>query len=125
MNYRLRKFIRKIFASKEMRGYNAMCKRQVRELIKLSIETRPFDYSWFHEMVILQIRHMLEYYTAGNNVFQAEETLTPLKDSLKKILDLQKELDDGFDERLYPSKEAETYKQIYGIIGDNILTWWD
>lgn len=132
----LRKLWKKLFPSKEMRAYNKMYRRHRKELVKHAKQTREWDYGWLYDSVIMQIRHMYEYYTAGNNVYQSDESLTSLIDSLKYVLDLNEKLDhvwdsavasgdykQDFEER--SKMEVELYRGIFWHIADNIMTWWD
>jgi hypothetical protein len=144
--------MKKLFPSKELREFRKMHRRHRRELIKLAKETYEFDWGWLHDSVMMQIRHMYEYYSAGNNVWQTEETSIGIVESLKHVLDLQDELDHLFDTDVegvdadhtkkgittvhYTDKglqtlqerynrEAELYKEIYSYIGEHIQDWWD
>ena len=116
--------------SKEIRKYCKMHRKHRKELIKLAKETREWDFGWLHDMVIMQIKHMYEYYSAGNLVYQSEESLNKVLESLKHILDLQNELDTLWDncneknEDLF-RRENELYAEIYTYIGQNIQWWWD
>ena len=119
--------------SKEIREYRKMHRKHRKELIKLTKETREWDFGWLHYMVIMQIRHMYEYYSAGNNVYQSEETLNKVLESLKHTLDLQDELDTLWDKERddltnyedLNKRESELYAEIYTYIGQNIQWWWD
>ena len=119
-----------IFKSKETRKYCKMHRKHRKELIKLAKETREWDFGWLHNMVIMRIKHMYEYYSAGNLVYQSEESLNKVLESLKHTLDLQDELDalwddcDEKDEDLF-KRESELYAEIYTYIGQNIQWWWD
>ena len=148
----MKKLFRRLFPSKELREFRKMHRRHRRELVKLAKETYEFDYGWLHDSVIMQIRHMYEYYSAGNNVWQTDETNTEIIESLKHVLDLQNELDHLFDAEIdgidadhtkkgittvhYTDKglqtlqerynrETELYKEIYSYIGEHIQYWWD
>ena len=132
----MKKLFRKLFSSKEMRAYRKMHRRHRKELVKLAKETKPYDYGWLHESTIMQIRHMYEYYTARNNVWQSDESLLSLIDSLKYVLDLNDELDHLWDNPVVikddkqdlierSKKEMNLYQEIYWHIGSNIMTWWD
>ena len=133
---------------KEMRAYNKMYRRHRKELVKHAKETREWDYGWLHESVIMQIRHMYEYYTARNNVWQSDESLDLLKASLKRALDLNEELDHLWDNHEHKyiknddgsitstdegiesynqkaAREFELYEEIYSHIGEYIMAWWD
>lgn len=144
----LRKFWKKLFPSKEMRAYNKMYRRHRKELVKHAKETREWDYGWLYESTIMQIRHMYEYYTARNNVHQSDESLLPLIDSLKRVLDLNDKLDHLWDDHIRghvinedgslsatdnsiqsfidkSKEETELYQKIFDYIGSNLQTWWD
>ena len=122
-----------IFKSKETRKYCKMHRKHRKELIKLAKETREWDFSWLHDMAIMQIKHMYEYYSAGNHVYQSEETLNKVLESLKHTLDLQDELDTLWDKEHddltnyedLNKRESELYAEIYTYIGQNIQWWWD
>ena len=91
---------------------------------------------------------MYEYYTARNNVWQSDESLLPLIDSLKYVLDLDDELEHLWDDHVHghianedgsisateesvknfvnkSKREQELYAEIYNHIANNIMTWWD
>ena len=133
---------------KEMRAYRKMYRRHRKELVKHAKETREWDYGWLYDSTIMQIRHMYEYYSEGNNIFQSEESLNTILEQLKHVLDLNEELyhlwdnyeshlikhDDGSvsvsDEgtRAYSAirdREQELYEEIFSYIGKVILYWWD
>ena len=121
---------------KEKRAYIKMYKKHRKEMIRLAKEDRDFDWSYLHELVITKIKHMYEYYSAGNNVMQTDETRIPICVSLNHILQLQAEIDHLYegvdvsnlilDESLaLMKKESELYKSIYKFIGEHIEEWWD
>ena len=115
--------MKKLFRTKERQRYDIMHSRHSKELVKLAKETHEYDYTWLHESVIMQIKHMYEYYSAGDNVWQADETRLPIVEQLQHVLDLNKELEHAIDE--YSDKEPELYKEIYSYIGEHIMKWWD
>lgn len=144
----MKKLFRKLFPSKEMRSYNKMYRRHRRELVRLAKTIRELDYSWLYDSTIMQIRHMYEYYTARNNVYQSDESLLSLIDSLKYVLDLDNELEHLWDDHIREhvvneddsintteesvksfldksKREQELYQEIYSHIAYNIMTWWD
>ena len=124
---------------KSMRAYHKMYKKHRKEMVKLAKEDRDFDWAYLHDFVLTKIEHMYEYYSAGNNVWQTEETLKPILESLRYVIDLQKELDniwstntqneDGFDsmDKLTTlfKREDEIYKEMYAYIGQHLREWWD
>ena len=144
------KIFRKLFPSKEQRDYDKMHRRHRKELVKLAKETGEWDWAWLHRMVLMQIKHMHEYYTAGNNVWQTDETRIPIIEQLQHILDLEVEIDrmqdddngveyirkDGKVECVYPDdfgerikkheeREQQLYEELYSSIGRNLRWWWD
>lgn len=119
---------RKLFPSKEMRRYRKMHRRHRKELIKLAKETCEYDWYWLHEMVVMQIKHMHEYYVAGDNVWQSDETRLPVIRQLQHVLDLNAEIDCVEDETWTldsQKKINELYEELYGSVGKNIQYWWD
>lgn len=149
----MNKLFRKLFPDKEMREYNKMHRRHRKELVKLAKETGEWDSSWLYRSIIMQIRHMHEYYSNGNNVWQTDETRLPIVEELKHILDCDAEIERlesehfGLDwvdkgnklEFIYPEgREAyrekadakerkinELYEEIFNSIGKNLRNWWD
>jgi hypothetical protein len=110
---------------KEMRSYYKMRSKHRKELIKLAKEDRDFDWEYMHTLVITKIRHMHEYFSAGNNVWQTDETLLPIIEELKHVLDMQAEMDKEVDGRFYIEKRVEQYKAMYEYIASKMLGWWD
>lgn len=146
----MKKLFRKLFPSKEMRAYRKMYRRHRKELVKHAKETREWDWFWLHDSIIMQIRHMHEYYTERNNVWQDDETRLPIIEQLKHILDLDEEIarmqdedfgveyihkngvctavyPDDYKERTqkWSDREQELYHEIYNSIGKNLRWWWD
>ena len=139
--------------SKEMREYNKMHRKHCKELVRLAKNDFEWDWKYLHEIVITKIRHMYEYYYAGNNVCQSEESIGDVLETLRHVLDLQSELDSLWEEKhqakstrtevaegiykvstsddeinqvksLY-EREEEIYKEMYAYIGEKMLLWWD
>ena len=115
---------------KSMCAYRKMRRRHRKELVKLAKETRPFDYGWLDELVHTQIRHMHEYFSAGNNVWQTDETRLPIVEQLKYVLDLYDAIDNiwtsdnlGYDQ--CRNKEFELYQKLYSYVGEHLQEWWD
>ena len=144
----LRKLWKKLFPSKEIRTYNKMYRRHRKELVKHAKETREWDYGWLYDSTIMQIRHMYEYYTAGDNVHQVDESRLEIVEQLKHVLDLNDEMDHLWDShtgghvvnedgsisatdeslesfRQKASREQELYEEIFSYIGSNLQWWWD
>ena len=106
-----------------------MYRKHRKNLIKLAKEVRKWHWCWLHEMVLLQIRNMLEYYSDGNNVMQVDESRLDIIDKLHEVLDIQKEIE---EREIVPDrsldeikKEAELYERFYVTVGKNIMWWWD
>ena len=144
----MKKLFGKIFPSKRMREYNKMRRRHRKELMKHAKETREWDYCWLYDGAIMQIRHMYEYYTAGNNVHQSEESMNEILGQLKHVLDLNDEMDHLWDDHFREhvkngdssissteasrksyieksNREQELYEEIFAYIGKVIQYWWD
>ena len=124
----------KLFPSKEKRAYNKMHRKHKKELVNQAKKTFEWDWSYLHESVIKQIKHMHEYYICGNNVMQADESKNLVINQLKHILDLNEEIEKFETTEWEPSfctlkewyeKEAELYKELYSYIGEHIQWWWD
>jgi hypothetical protein len=84
--------------SKEMREYRKMYRKHRKTMIQLAKDDRDWDWGFLHDLVITKVRHMYEYYVAGNNVNTSDEDLKVIIDSLKHVLDLQDELDNSWRE---------------------------
>ena len=121
---------------KEKCAYRKMRRRHKKELIKLVKADRPWDHCYLHDLVITKIKHMYEYYSSGNNVWQTDETRVPICVGLNHVLQLQNELDnlysDWYDSKYSVDeitqiweKESELYKSIYKFIGEHMEEWWD
>lgn len=136
---------------KEKRVYRKMYRKHRKEMIRLAKEDKDFDWSYLHDLVITKIRHMYEYYSNGDNVYQVDESRLQIVEQLKYVLDLQCELEHLYDnfssaviientdgshsicrdeestKKLLATAERETllYKEIYSYIGEYIQSWWD
>lgn len=110
----------KYLKNKDYRIYCKMNRRHRRELVKLAKNTHDYDYDYLHRLVILKLRHFLEYYESGYNVWQTDETLIPLINSLKETLSIV----DDFENSDSPDEE-KFYEEFYSTIGKNIMFWWD
>lgn len=147
----MKKLFRRLFPDKERRAYNKMHRKHRRELIKHAKKTSEYDWCWLHESVIMQIKHMHEYYSAGNNVWQVDESRLQIVEQLKYVLDLQAEIEktqdddcgaehiyedgelvkikfpDDYNKRLFENeeKEQELYEKLYNYIGRHLRWWWD
>lgn len=144
----MKKLFRRLFPSKEMRAYRKMYRRHRKELVKLAKKDRDWDYGWLDEFVLTKIKHMYEYFSERNNVWQSDESLNEILEQLKHVLDLYEELDglwDNYQSSLIKNedgsvtviddggkkylviktREQELYEEIYSYIGKYIQWWWD
>ena len=126
----MNRFFRRLFPDKERRAYNRMYRRHRKELVKHAKKTGEWDWCWLHNSVIMQIRHMYEYYSEGNNVWQVDESRLQIVEQLKHVLDLDAEIDmvsndlsEDFKKR--EEREQGLYEELYSSIGKNIRWWWD
>ena len=110
-------------SNKEKRAYRKMHRRHRKELVRFAKKVKEWDYAYLHEMVVMQIKHMYEYYLAGNNVWQSEEDRTRTIESLKRVLTLEEEF--TMETLADPLQEALYYENFYAEVGKNILWWWD
>lgn len=133
---------------KEMRAYRKMYRRHRKELIDLAKKDRDWDYGWLDEFVHTKIKHMYEYFSERNNVWQTDESLNEILEQLKHVLDLYDEMDglwDNYESNRIENedgsvtvtdegaerysyirrREQELYEEIYSYIGKYIQWWWD
>ena len=120
-----------------------MHRKHRRELVRHAKKTSEWDWYWLHESIIIQIKHMHEYYSAGNNVWQIDESRLQIVEQLKHALDLQAEIERMEDDEYYvdcvyendtlnkdkmlkyEKKEQELYDELYSHIGKYLKWWWD
>lgn len=147
----MKKLFRRLFPDKEKRAFNRMHRRHRKELIKHAKETYEWDWGWLHDSIIMQIRHIHEYYSEGNNVWQEDESQRQIVEQLQHVLDLQEELDHVFDDKVEREREIvsdgvvkfhitegeldklkaqfqreqDLYREMYKYIGQHIQEWWD
>lgn len=124
----------RLFRNKEMRKFDKLTKKHRKALKKLIRNDWDFEWGCLHNLVMTKIHNMYEYYTSGNNVWQSNETLLPLIESLKHVITLDDKINSLWDN--VSLKDATTYKdlteqeqtlyaELYKYIGENILAWWD
>ena len=123
----MHRLFNQLFPSKEMRAYRKEHRKHRKELVKLARNSYEFDYGYFHRMVIMQIIHMLEYYSNGHNVLQTDESRLLIVKQLQRILDIESEInileEDTSSEAEH--KISELYVELYKSIGENLRNWWD
>lgn len=111
---------------KERRAYRKMLRRHRRELIRLARKTADFDYGYLDELVITKIRHMYEYYTSNNNVWQSDDSLKKVINTLKAAIDKHAALEEWYwNDNGLTKEEEEAIFDFYDYIGKNITLWWD
>lgn len=90
-------------------------------------ETADFDYGYLHDLVVLKLRHMLEFYVAGNNVWQSRESHEYVIKTLSHAVNLAEQIDVVHMDypHDFPERETELYKEFYSYIGEHIQWWWD
>lgn len=118
------KLLKKLFPSKSTRSYRKMHRKHKRELVKLAKEDREWDWEYLHILVVTKIRHMHEYFTAGNCMMECEETPNIIAE-LKHVLDLQERIDTQAPHCLINEQDVKLYQEIYHCIAQNLLGWWD
>lgn len=105
---------------KDYRIYCKMDRRHRRELIKLAKTVHDFDYGYLHDLVVLKIRHFLEYYKGEYNVWQDEDCSKDVILSLEHCLSVAEEIENsGLID------DPELYKKFYSLVGKYIIYWWD
>ena len=77
-----------VWSKAEKRAYKKMRKRHHKELRKLAKDDRPWDWEYIHDLVVLKVKQVYEYYMAGNCVTQAKEEREKLLKSMKKVMDI-------------------------------------
>ena len=116
----MKKLWKRIFKDKEMRKYWKMHKAHRKAMIKLAKADRDWDFDFMHELVVTKIKHMYEYYSAGYNICQSEESLDRILATLGHAIELADQIDNS---RIWI--EEELYYKFYSYIGRKILYWWD
>ena len=69
-------------------------KERNRYIVAAAKKWRPFDYGFTIDMLVLQLREMLKFYTDGKGVVQANESRDEIKAQLTKALQLYEEAAD-------------------------------
>ena len=129
----MKRLLENLFLSKEMHEYRKMHNKHRKELTKHAKKSKEYDWCWLHETVLIYIKHMHDYYSAGNNVWQVDESKNEILEQLQQVLDIEKEIEDlnnnlDFainDPYRYLDKETELYETFYTLIGKYIRYWWD
>lgn len=125
------KRIYNICTDKKYRAYYKLHRKHRRELIRMAKQTADFDYACLHNLVVMKIRQMLEFYVAGNNVWQSRESHENVIETLANATRLAEDIETVWENwtddsaKTYLEREAELYKEFYIYIGENIMYWWD
>lgn len=69
-------------------------KERNRNIITSAKKWRPFDYGFTIDILVLQLREMLKFYTEGKGVMQADESRDRIKEQLTEALQLYEEAAD-------------------------------
>lgn len=122
--------IEKKKGKKEMRAYHKMRRIHRKSLMKIAKNAAEWDYAYLDELVYTQIKNMYEYFDAGNNVHQTDETRLPIVAELKHVLDLYDEMYHLWDNmpsdlKYTYEREIEIHAEIYTYIAANLRGWWD
>lgn len=125
------KRIYNICTDKKYRTYYKLHRKHRRELIRMAKQTADFDYAYLHDLVVMKLRQMLEYYVAGNNVWQSRESHENVIETLAHALRLAEDIETVWENwpddsaKTCLEREAELYKEFYTHLGENIMYWWD
>lgn len=125
------KRIHNILFDKEYRTYYKLHRKHRRELVRMAKHTADFDYAYLHDLVVMKLRQMLEYYVAGNNVWQSRESHENAIETLAHALQISEDIETVWENwpddsvKTYWEREVELYKEFYTYIGENIMYWWD
>lgn len=125
------KLIHNTLFDKEYRTYYKLHRKHRRELIRMAKQTADFDYAYLHDLVVMKLQQMLEYYVAGNNVWQSRESHENAIETLAHALQIAEDIEAVWENwpadsvKTYWEREVELYKEFYTYIGENIMYWWD
>ena len=72
--------------------YRKLQRKHTKKLVKVAKKTKDFDYSHFHDLVMVQIQNMYEMYSDRAYVWQVDELRQLIADQLKEIIDLNDKL---------------------------------
>lgn len=89
-------------------------KERNQDIVAAAKKWRPFDYGFTMDMLVLQLREMLKFYTDGKGVVQADESRDQIKAQLTKALQLYKEAADF---------ENDEFIRLDAFCAKKSLTW--
>ena len=112
-----------------------MHKRHRKEQVKRAKNFHEWMWWDLHDDIIQRIEHMLEYYKAGDNVWQCEESRIKIILDLEEILNINKQIIDieqsqdlaqtMEDYQKEQSDINKLYLKMYKKIGQRIQHWFD
>lgn len=114
------RIIKRCLTEEDYFKYRIMRRKHKWQLIKLSMQAEDWDFSFMHKYVLTSLNQMLEYYETNINVWQTDESLIPLIESLKDTIAINEQI-----VACEIKDESRLYKEFYNSIGENILQWWD
>ena len=100
--------------------YNKMRRKHRKELIDLAKEDQDFDYEYLHNLVVVKLKNMYEFYSQGHAEFLAESYLNQILETLEHAINIS----DKIDMVPEPTRIKELYQEFYEYIGQNIMLWW-
>ena len=144
----MKKLLKKLLPPKEDVADLKMQHRHKRELLKIVRQSCDFSSAYLDEFVHVKIKHMHEYFSSCNDIWQTEEARAQIVEQLQHVLDLWNKIDElwiNYDKNIIRNedgyiaknkrnavlylealtKEGELYKEIYSYIGEWIQFWED
>ena len=111
------------------------------KVIIAAIKWRPYDYDFTINMLVLQLREMLKFYTDGKGVVQADQSRDRIKEELTEALRLYEEAV-AFDDNEFEGLEAfckespaereadareiqDRYDKFFIYVSQHFRNWWD
>ena len=97
-----------------------MRRKHRKELIDLAKEDQDFDYEYLHNLVVVKLKNMYEFYSQGHAEFLAESDLNQILETIEHAINIS----DKIDMVSEPTRIKELYQEFYEYIGQNIMLWW-
>ena len=111
------------------------------KVIIAATKWRPYDYDFTINMLVLQLREMLKFYTDGKGVVQADQSRDRIKAELTEALRLYEEAV-NFDDNEFEGLEAfcngtpaereadakavqDRYDRFFLYVSQHFRNWWD
>ena len=116
-------------------------KKRNRNIVATAKKWRPYDYGFTINMLVLQLREMLKFYTDGKGVVQADQSRDRIKAELTEALRLYEEAV-NFDDNEFEGLEAfcketpaerevdarevqDRYDKFFLYVSQHFRNWWD